>query len=178
MCVCCVPGALLPALSAWFTFAFTASQSWIFFWELGSFLFHSSLYSQHLAKGSSCRRCSLLFFYFFCLHRVACGILVPRPGMEPVPPAVEAWSLNRWATGEVPLLTIVEWICECLSWRSYEVRVFVTINWCYLCKVKKPVNGQLGFEHRSARPQIYLSYKHIPSSPQGAQCLVLCCPVC
>ena len=33
---------------------------------------------------------------------MACGILVPRPGMEAVPPAVEAWSLNHWTTREVP----------------------------------------------------------------------------
>ena len=39
----------------------------------------------------SCRLCGLLFFFFFWLCHAACGILVPRPGMEPVPPAVEAW---------------------------------------------------------------------------------------
>ena len=33
--------------------------------------------------------------FFFWLRRVACGILVPRPGIEPVPPAVEVWSLNH-----------------------------------------------------------------------------------
>ena len=27
-------------------------------------------------------------------------ILVPHPGMKPVSPAVEAWSLNHWATRE------------------------------------------------------------------------------
>ena len=32
----------------------------------------------------------------------AWGILVPRPGMEPVPPASEAQSLNHWTTKEVP----------------------------------------------------------------------------
>ena len=41
-----------------------------------------------------------------CLYsrpcRAACGILVPRPGIEPVPPAVEAWSLNHWTAREVP----------------------------------------------------------------------------
>ena len=30
------------------------------------------------------------------------GILVPRPGIEPVPPAVEARSPNHWSTTEVP----------------------------------------------------------------------------
>ena len=30
------------------------------------------------------------------------GDLVPRPGMEPRPPALGAWSLTHWATREVP----------------------------------------------------------------------------
>ena len=29
------------------------------------------------------------------------GILVPQPGMEPMPPAVEVWSLNHWTFREV-----------------------------------------------------------------------------
>ena len=33
---------------------------------------------------------------------MACGILVPQPGIEPVPPALEAQSLNHWTTREVP----------------------------------------------------------------------------
>ena len=32
---------------------------------------------------------------------MACGILVPQPGMEPVPPALEAWSLIHWTSREV-----------------------------------------------------------------------------
>ena len=35
-------------------------------------------------------------------HHAACGILVPRQGSEPAPPAVEAQNLNRWTTREVP----------------------------------------------------------------------------
>ena len=30
-----------------------------------------------------------------------CGILFPWPGIEPVSPAVEAWSLNHWTTRDV-----------------------------------------------------------------------------
>ena len=41
--------------------------------------------------------CSVFFF----LHHTACGILLPRPVIEPVPPALEVWSLNHWATREV-----------------------------------------------------------------------------
>ena len=29
-------------------------------------------------------------------------ILVPQPGIEPVPPAVEVWSLNHWTAREIP----------------------------------------------------------------------------
>ena len=43
-----------------------------------------------------------LFFFFFWPHHGACGILVPRPRVEPEPPAVEAWSLNHWTAREVP----------------------------------------------------------------------------
>ena len=41
-------------------------------------------------------------FFFFWPGRVACRILVPQPGTEPVPPAVEAQSLNQWTTREFP----------------------------------------------------------------------------
>ena len=33
---------------------------------------------------------------------MACRTLVPQPGIEPVPPAVEARSLNHWTAREVP----------------------------------------------------------------------------
>ena len=46
------------------------------------------------------------FFFFFVKKGVyvyfwwccrTCRFLVPQPGIKPVPPAVEAWSLNHWA---------------------------------------------------------------------------------
>ena len=40
-------------------------------------------------------------FFFPLLHHEACGILVPQLGVETVPPALEAWSLNHWTTREV-----------------------------------------------------------------------------
>ena len=47
------------------------------------------------------------FFAFFCFcfwpHSMACRILVPQPGIEPTPPAVEAWNLNHWTTKEIPV---------------------------------------------------------------------------
>ena len=42
-------------------------------------------------------------FVFFWLRCSAYGILVSLPGIEPMPTAVEAMSLNHWTTREVPL---------------------------------------------------------------------------
>ena len=41
-------------------------------------------------------------FLFVWQHFTACRILVPQPGIEPVPLAVEARSLNHWTTREFP----------------------------------------------------------------------------
>ena len=38
--------------------------------------------------------------FFLWPRCVACGILFRRPGIEPVPPAVEAWSPNHWTARE------------------------------------------------------------------------------
>lgn len=43
------------------------------------------------------------FFFLFWLCCVACGLLVPQPGIEPRPPTVTALSSYHWATREVPL---------------------------------------------------------------------------
>ena len=39
-------------------------------------------------------------FCFSWSHHVVCGILAPQPGMEPVPPVVEAWCPNHWTARE------------------------------------------------------------------------------
>ena len=39
--------------------------------------------------------------FFFCQCYSACGVLVAWPGIEPRPPAVEARSLNHWASRKV-----------------------------------------------------------------------------
>ena len=56
---------------------------------------------------TSYRACQIAFFvclfvFNFLAYHAACGILVPQPGIEPRPPAVEARSLNHWTTGEIP----------------------------------------------------------------------------
>ena len=44
------------------------------------------------------------FFLFFSFGHTMqhVGISVPQPGLEPMPPAVEAWSPNHWTTREFP----------------------------------------------------------------------------
>ena len=42
-----------------------------------------------------------IYIFFFWPHHVACRILVPQPGIQLVPPAVEVWSLNQWTATEV-----------------------------------------------------------------------------
>ena len=38
----------------------------------------------------------------FLLHCISCGILVPRPGIEPADATVESGSFNQWTTREAP----------------------------------------------------------------------------
>ena len=48
-------------------------------------------------------RWGLAFFgskIFFWLHHAAWGVLVPWPGIEPVPSAVKAWSPNHWTANK------------------------------------------------------------------------------
>ena len=47
----------------------------------------------------------IIILIFWPCH-VAWGILVPRPGIEPVPSALEAWSFNHWTTSEIPLIIV------------------------------------------------------------------------
>ena len=45
---------------------------------------------------------SFFFFNTFWPHSAAFGILVPGPGIEPEPAAMEARSPNHWTSREVP----------------------------------------------------------------------------
>ena len=43
---------------------------------------------------------TLTIFIFWPCY-IVCGILVPQPGIEPVPPALETWNLIHWTSREV-----------------------------------------------------------------------------
>ena len=48
------------------------------------------------------------FYFLFWSWNAACGILLPRPGIEPAAPALEVRNLNHWTAREVPNL-----LCSC-----------------------------------------------------------------
>ena len=62
-------------------------------------------------------------FFFFWPRRVACRILVPRPGIEPVPPAVEAQSLKHWTAREAPEVFLILEILAYVGWHLIEVLI-------------------------------------------------------
>ena len=54
-----------------------------------------------------------IIWFFFWLHCVAYGILVPHLVIEPVPPALEVQSPNHWISREVPNVNY----CSANIWR-------------------------------------------------------------
>ena len=65
-------------------------------------------------------------FFFFRLCYAARGILIPPPGIELRPPALEAQSLNHWTTRKVPqmLSSILLSSCDIVMYNKY-ILVFV-----------------------------------------------------
>ena len=63
------------------------------------------LLQEELVSDSPKEHCRIvlvcLFFFFFGPCYVAFRILVPHLGIEPGPPAVEAWNPNHWTSREV-----------------------------------------------------------------------------
>ena len=56
----------------------------------------------YLTKTSQFKALFLGFCFLFLTHCKTCEILAPQQWIEPLPPAVEMWSLNHWTTREVP----------------------------------------------------------------------------
>ena len=51
-------------------------------------------------ESKDCEHLGFFFFFWPCLE--AYRILVPRPGIEPVPSEVEMWSSDHWIAKEFP----------------------------------------------------------------------------
>ena len=69
-----------------------------------------------------------LQLFFFRLLATARGILVPWPGIKPMAPAVEVWSLNHWTTGKSHSPLHLMWI--------------TTIDHCTITLLAHPVSFQ------------------------------------
>ena len=63
--------------------------------------------------------CFCFLFWFF--GHEACGILVPRPGIEPACPCVGRWSLNHWTASKIPRQGFSYYLC----WISFPR----SLNW-------------------------------------------------
>ena len=78
----------------------------------------------------------LLLHFFFWPCPVSCRISVPWPGIEPMPPAVEAQSLNHWTAREVLLMhfSYCEWCCYEQGWTNISLRPYFQFFWVYTQK--------------------------------------------
>ena len=61
----------------------------------------SPCYQSRQRQNRIIQSCPYKFFFIFWPHRMACGILVPQPEIQTLPPALEVWFLNHWTTREV-----------------------------------------------------------------------------
>ena len=61
----------------------------------------SFLWERILVHGTFFFFSFLFCFVLFWLCHVACGVLVPQPGIKPTAPALEVQGLNHWTAGEV-----------------------------------------------------------------------------
>ena len=78
---------------------------------------------------------SLKLFYFSVWPRhMACRILVPQSGIEPMPSAVETQSLNHWTTREFSSLKLFELLScflllcpalDILQWNLFHTHTFM-----------------------------------------------------
>ena len=59
---------------------------------------------------------AIFIFINFWPCCAACTILVPWPGMEPAPPALEVWSLNHWTTRGSPREATVNMVKASVWW--------------------------------------------------------------
>ena len=74
-------------------------------WGLFRFILFGVFWASQIHFFSQIRKA----FFFFLQCHLACGILVPWPGIKPTPPALEAQSLNHWTNREVPIIIFLKY---------------------------------------------------------------------
>ena len=66
---------------------------------------------------------------------MACGILVPRPGIKPMPPALEAQHLNHWTAREVPQYLVITYSgkeSEKVYIQVIYIRIYMYVIYIYI----------------------------------------------
>ena len=98
-----------PQHSAWGHSKQTLNAAWCVLMTENSLLpFSTCPLILGVPQSLTCSHFSVRYFILFYIilyfwpGRPACGILVPRPGIEPGPSAVKVQSLNHWTTREFP----------------------------------------------------------------------------
>ena len=96
----------------------------------------------------------VIFFFFFWYCCGAYGILVPRPGMEPMPSAMGVRNLNPWATREVrAILSLLGASLEKGSALHQRLMCFVTKEY-QVSPWTPPLGGQnLNYNSESQKTQ-------------------------
>ena len=78
------------------------SSKWDNRWEALSTVcrrYSTDMSASLISKPPICQTVWLLLLFWPC--SMTCGILVPWPGIKPVPLALEVWILNHWTTKEI-----------------------------------------------------------------------------
>ena len=95
---------------------------------------------------------------YFWPRCTACGVLVPWPGIEPVPPAVEVRNPNHWTAREFPVILVLNQINCFPSKTSWKKRM--PIKYCMLSLKQKKE-----FTYRSvygnSNPEASFFFTHI-----------------
>ena len=96
-------------------------------WPLTGPLAPSHPHSNHLTFccHSDLSKTDFSYFFYFWLHHLVCGILVPQPRIKPVPPALEVCSLNHWTAKGSPKSSPI--LKLALLSRSYRLSLSFTI---------------------------------------------------
>ena len=81
---------------------------------------HLDLSPGRLISDYDVQNCEILnvvvLYLFIWPQHAACGILLPRPGIEPQPSAVKAWSPNHWTTREFPVCCFTYFFKDLLTY--------------------------------------------------------------
>ena len=75
----------------------TRDSSW--FMEILALALHVPTVANLTSSPPLQQFCTSYFFFWLC--HMACGILVPQPGIEPAPSAVQVWRPNHWTAREL-----------------------------------------------------------------------------